>query len=592
MRRKIFPKSHLLWSTLGPYKNYAILLFIVLLLGAIFEAVGLGMIIPFIGSFLGSNTIEDNNEAISYFYYLFSKIVPWDHRLLAISIMVFAIFLVKNILGYMKAVLSIDFYNKLRKHWSCRIMDEYIQADYEYIIQQKRGTLINNLINEPMLASKLLGQLVEYLSQSVIALCIYCVMLIVNWRITVLLSIVVFSILGIIWKISTEMSTSIGVKRLVLNQEIVAEGEELLTGIRQVKLFSRYDSISKGFSKKYSELKKILVHLGMFRNILAPLGEIILVLCIVLVLLYSEYFGEAQTLSVLPILAFFVVASQRLYQKGAILVSGRMMFLAYLPALKVVDSVLNKGGIGKEVFNKGVNISELSGDILFDGVTFSHRESKILFRDLSFRIPKCKITAIVGKSGNGKSTIVDLICGLYKGYNGRIMCGDYELGELNLASWRKIIGVVSQEPFLFNASVKENILVGKPNATEEEIVTAATMANAHEFVMSLPKGYDTVLGDRGLKISGGQRQRITVARALIRSPQLLIFDEATSSLDTETERLIQKSIEGLKGEKTIIIISHRLSTIENADLIYILDKGRVIESGSYEELLANRDAFK
>ncbi len=161
----------------------------------------------------------------------------------------------------------------------------------------------------------------------------------------------------------------------------------------------------------------------------------------------------------------------------------------------------------------------------------------------------------------------------------------------NLSSLRKIIGFVSQDTFLFNTSIRENILIGKHTSTEEEMVQAAKQANIHEFIMTLPKGYDTVLGDRALNVSGGQRQRITIARALVRDPQLLIFDEATSSLDSESEKLIQESIEELRNNKTIIIISHRLSTIKNADLIYVLDKGEIIESGTYKALMNKQKLF-
>jgi len=198
----------------------------------------------------------------------------------------------------------------------------------------------------------------------------------------------------------------------------------------------------------------------------------------------------------------------------------------------------------------------------------------------------------VGKSGCGKSSLVDLLCGLYKGYKGKIIIGDTELRKLSLSSWRKTIGFVSQDTFLFNESVRENILLGKHDASEEEIKAAARMAYSHEFIENLSKGYDTVLGDRGQKLSGGQRQRITVARALIRSPELLIFDEATSALDSESERLIQQSIEDLSECKTIIIISHRISTVKNADVIYVMDKGCIIESGTYEELMEKRGLFQ
>lgn len=181
------------------------------------------------------------------------------------------------------------------------------------------------------------------------------------------------------------------------------------------------------------------------------------------------------------------------------------------------------------------------------------------------------MTALVGVSGSGKSTMADLLMGLLTPQSGKIAVNHRDLREFSLASWREKVGYVCQDPFLFNMTLRENILMGKPDATEEEMVSAAKMANIHDFIIGLPEAYDTVIGDRGVKLSGGQRQRIVIARSVIRNPQLFIFDEATSALDSESEAAVRRSIEKLAEKKTIIVIAHRDSTIEKADVIFDLD---------------------
>ncbi len=592
MFKRFFNKIRLLVSTFGPYKKYAYLLLFIMIVAALSEAVGLGLIIPFLGIILGDSAYIENIKIFSYFNQFFTQIFPENQRLIGISIIIFTTFLIKNIFIYLSSVLSIHFKNSLRKYWSSKIMERYLNGEYDYIISQKRGTLINNLINEPMMASKFIGQFAEYILRIIVALSIYSVMLITNWQVTLSLTLAMGLILGFFWKASTRFSIETGKKRLILNQEIAAEGEQSLNGIRQVKLFSLEDNVNKSFTKKFDNLRRIFVRLGIYQSLPAPLGETLIILCLVLAIIYYEYIGNTSLVALMPMLAFLATTSQRLYRNVAQVISGRMLLLSYIPALKLVHALIYKEEFKREDLSHGVDITHLAGDIVFKDVGFSYENSSQLFKGLNLRIPKNKITAVVGRSGSGKSSLVDLLCGLYKGYKGNILIGDRELRTLNLTSWRKTIGFVSQDTFLFNDTVRENILLGKQDASEDEIKTAARTAYAHDFVESLPKGYATVLGDRGQKLSGGQRQRITVARALIRLPEVLIFDEATSALDSESEKLIQQSIEDLSEHKTIIIIAHRISTIKNADVIYVMDEGRIIESGTYEELIDKRGLFR
>jgi len=235
---------------------------------------------------------------------------------------------------------------------------------------------------------------------------------------------------------------------------------------------------------------------------------------------------------------------------------------------------------------------ELNKIINLENVSFSYRDDEhFLMKDLNLQIPIGKSIAIVGPSGTGKSTVADLIMGLIQPYEGKITIDGVPISKFNIGSWRSQIGYVSQETFLFNETIKFNLLLSEPKADEEDILDALKLAAAYEFVSKLPEGIKTVIGDRGVKLSGGERQRLALARALLRKPHLLILDEATSNSDSDNEKKILKAIDDLHGEITILIIAHRVSTIKNADYIYLIDNGQILESGTWNELLKNKKGY-
>jgi subfamily B ATP-binding cassette protein MsbA len=225
-------------------------------------------------------------------------------------------------------------------------------------------------------------------------------------------------------------------------------------------------------------------------------------------------------------------------------------------------------------------------DLVYDHVSFEYESGARVLHDISFRVTPGRVLALVGPSGAGKSTLVDLLPRLREPAHGRILLDGVPISELSRSSLRHIMGVVSQDTVLFHESIHANIAYGVPGATRADVELAAEAANAHEFIARLPEGYDTILGERGMRISGGQRQRIAIARALLRNAPILILDEATSALDTQSERLVQEAIDRLMANRTVLVIAHRLATVRQADEILVLDEGRIIQRGSHAELLA------
>jgi subfamily B ATP-binding cassette protein MsbA len=262
-----------------------------------------------------------------------------------------------------------------------------------------------------------------------------------------------------------------------------------------------------------------------------------------------------------------------------------------LGALDRVEAILFTPNPIKEKEN-AIDIDGFRSHIVFDKVSFTYQNNdEEVLRDISLTIPKGKIVAIVGPSGAGKSTLTDMLPRFYDPTGGKILIDGKDLKDISLSSLRDQFSLVSQEAILFHDTVRNNIVFGK-QATEEEIIQAAKVANAHDFISSMPQGYDTLIGDRGVKLSGGQRQRLTIARAVLRNPAILILDEATSALDSESERWVQDALTQLMKGRTSIVIAHRLSTIQNADIIVVMENGKIIQMGNHQELIAEDNLYR
>jgi ABC-type multidrug transport system fused ATPase/permease subunit len=295
--------------------------------------------------------------------------------------------------------------------------------------------------------------------------------------------------------------------------------------------------------------------------------------------------------SVIPSLLLFVLVLNRMMPKVKEFNQARMDFVNTLPAAKHVAGFLRTED--KSYTRKGgIRLSELGQEVRFENVGFKYPDSdESALVDVNFRIAKGETVALVGASGAGKSTLADLFLGLHDPTGGRILVDGIDLRQLDLRDWRRLIGVVDQEVFLLNSSIRDNIAFAGSEYSNEDIVKAARAAYADTFIGNMPEGYDTVVGDRGFRLSGGQQQRVAIARALVRNPDILVLDEATSALDTGSEQIIQQTLKELHHQRTILIIAHRLSTLSHADKIIVLERGHVVEQGSWEELVNKSGVF-
>jgi ATP-binding cassette subfamily B protein/subfamily B ATP-binding cassette protein MsbA len=323
----------------------------------------------------------------------------------------------------------------------------------------------------------------------------------------------------------------------------------------------------------------------LLKSSIGPILESLTIIMAALFLLGGYFMTSGEQTSVLSGMLAFILVLNRMMPKVTSLNHMRASILQTLPgATKAAELFIKPSFQYKR--KGGEEIDGIKDSVEFDHVTFRFgEEGGNVIDDVSFSVPAGETLAIVGQSGAGKTTMVDLLLGLYSPRSGRVLVDGKDLAEINLTSWRERIGVVDQDVFLLNATIRDNIQFGKLDATEEEIVMAARSAHAEEFILNTPDGYDTVVGERGFGLSGGQKQRLAFARAIVRSPRLLILDEATSALDSESERLIQQTVREQSGQRTVIIIAHRLSTLAHADQIIVLDSGSLVERGDHETLI-------
>ncbi len=366
--------------------------------------------------------------------------------------------------------------------------------------------------------------------------------------------------------------------------------EENLGAMRIIKAFNAMDFVTAKFEKINLRHQQLITRVFRKKDLTSPLNEFlgaIVMICIV-------WFGGKMIIEGTAdikgetFLGFIIIFSQLLIPIQSIANSVTYLNKAKVSMIRI-NEVLDADEKIIEPENPSI-ITEFKNEISYKNVSFKYQEATVI-KDFNLTIPKGKVIALVGESGSGKSTIADLLPRFYDVSQGIIAIDDVDIKELTTKSLRDLIAIVSQESILFNDTVKNNILFGRPNATDEEVIQAAKIANAHEFIAAMENGYDTMIGERGGKLSGGQRQRINIARAILKNAPILILDEATSALDIESERQVQKALDELMLNKTSIVIAHRLSTIKNADMIVVMSKGEIVEMGSHEELVALKEVY-
>jgi ABC-type multidrug transport system fused ATPase/permease subunit len=360
--------------------------------------------------------------------------------------------------------------------------------------------------------------------------------------------------------------------------------QDNLAGLKEIQLFGRQSSASQLFSSQTYQWRDAVMNVAWLGGVYHPTVEVILSVGTVIVVGFGGIMALESMLSVGDIVRFLLYLSL-FYAPLATLVASVDSLLQAVAGAERVFAILDADS---DITDKpdAINLASASGHLAFKNVFFSYDEESPVLDNISFDIPSGKMVAFVGPTGVGKTTIASLLARFYDPKSGLITLDGLDLRDISLTSLRKQLSVVSQDVFLFNGTISENIAYGKQGATREEVIAAAKKAYIHDFIVTLPKGYDSLVGERGILLSGGQKQRLAIARALLRDTPVLILDEATASVDLEAETKIQQAIGELAGNRTLVVIAHRLSTVRMADKIIVLDNANIVEQGCHEDLLA------
>jgi len=472
------------------------------------------------------------------------------------------------------------------------LYDHYLELPLSFFTDERKGNLISRIINDVQIIKDSLIAVLNSLFRDPPTIIVFSTILFLfNWKLTLIIFLMAPITAIILSKIGNSLKRS-SQKSQEKISDITSTLDETLGAVRVVKAFGMEEYEKQKFEKENYSYFELLVKIFRKRALASPVSEIIGVITIVIILFIfgSDIIKGSSDMTPGAFIFYLAVFFQMM---PSLKLFGQM-FNSYKEGSAASERVFKLLDTKPDIVNKpdAKELKEFSSYIEFKDVSFKYEKSDMILRNVNLTIEKGKIIAIVGPSGAGKSTLVDLIPRFYDAVSGSLQIDGTEIKDLTIESVREKMGIVTQETILFNDSVKNNIAYGKQDISHEKIIDAAKAANSHIFIEKFENGYDTVIGDRGVKLSGGERQRLSIARALLKNPPILILDEATSSLDTESELLVQQAIERLMIGRTSIVIAHRLSTVRNADMIVVLSKGEIIETGTHDELLLNESIYK
>lgn len=493
------------------------------------------------------------------------------------------------------------------KYWSQRVMTNmrtYVVKNIReslyrkitdlhvgYFHDQRKGDIMSSLSNDVNEIESSVVSSVQVIFREPLMLIGYIILLFMMSVQLTLFTLIVLPISGIIITTISRRLRKDAKQGQTLLGNILSIIEETISGIRIIKAFNAQKYVNKKFDEQNSQYRSVLKSMWNKRELASPISEVLGVGVVVLVILYGGQLvlQNQSDLKASEFITYIILYSQILVpaknissaltniQRG--IASGERIFSILDTPVKIEENP------------NAISIEEFKGKISYENVSFQYADKKVL-DGINLDIEKGKMIALVGSSGAGKSTMADLLPRFYDVTEGAITIDGIDIRKIKLSDLNHLMGIVTQESILFNDSVFKNISFGNEKATEEEVIEAAKIANAHEFIVKLEEGYHTNIGDRGTKLSGGQRQRLSIARAVLKNPPILILDEATSALDTESERLVQEAIQNLMKNRTSVVIAHRLSTIQYADQIIVMQAGKIIERGTHTELLALNGTYR
>ncbi|MCI7377481.1 MAG: ABC transporter ATP-binding protein/permease [Bacteroidales bacterium] len=585
-----------------PYWVGVLLNIVFNLLAIVFSLVSFSMIVPFLNLLFNPENLTlvkpdfalDTDSLLAMLDYLISYIIVTKGQataLIFICLLLVLAFFMRNLTTYLALYFMVGVRADTIKDLRSDLYKKIMVLPLSFYSRHKKGDVMARITTDIQeIEVSIISYLDVFIKSPLTILAYFAYMVGVSWKLTlfvlVLLPIAGF-IIGNIGK-SLKKDSRDGQNRFA---GMLATIEETIGGLRIIKAFNAINYSSEKFDEENEKYTRVIKHVNRKRDLSSPMSEFLSSIIISIVLWFGStlILDGTSAITAANFIAYIVVFSQ-IISPAKSFSQGFYCLHKGLASADRIFEILDAEEVIVEKDN-ALPIKEFKDSVVYENVGFSYNETEVL-NNINMTVPKGKMIALVGESGGGKSTMVDLLPRFYDVCSGSIKVDGHDVRDLSIFDLRALFGIVSQESILFNDTVFNNIAFGMEHYSKESVIEAAKIANAHDFIMSLENGYDTIIGDRGMNLSGGQRQRISIARAVLKNPPILILDEATSSLDTESERLVQEALSKVMTNRTSIVVAHRLSTIRNADEIIVLAKGRIVERGKHDELVERGGVYK
>ncbi|MGB3650546.1 MAG: ABC transporter ATP-binding protein [Rivularia sp. (in: cyanobacteria)] len=574
-----------------PYPGWIILTIFLGFSGALFNGVGTALVVPVILKIVGQEVnLTGAPPIIKTILSPFDNL-PEDYRLGLMAGTILLTIVLKNAANYASSLTSSSLTRRITTDIREAGIQLLLEIDIDYYSKMKVGDLINRLGGETSRAANALRLMIKLITVAITVLVFAAILISISWQLTIATTLLL-SLVVIVNQYSIIRSKKFGKQLSEVSKGYSIAMLETLNGIRLVKSTGNENKEFKRITKLIKEREEADFQSQLNSEAIAPISEVMGISALLGIVFLSRVIFSSQISTVSAVLLTYLLILLRVLPLMSQLNTLRSNLANITTSISIVTDFLDT--TDKPFMGNGdLKFTKLEKGIHFNSISFNYpNHDKLILKDVDLYLPRGTTLALVGGSGAGKSTLADLLPRFYDPISGNITVDNTDLRDFDLQSLRKSMGIVSQDTFLFNDSVRNNIAYGESQVSDEEVIGAAKRANAYEFITKLPQGFDTVIGDRGVMLSGGQRQRLAIARALVQNPDILILDEATSALDTVSERLVQEAIDDLSRDRTTLVIAHRLSTVQKADQIAVLEQGRVVEVGTHNELLHKGGYYK